>query len=101
MEQLYQDAKVAAILCVGGPVKYGFEEGVDGITDEWLFQNVVPNIRRRFPNDRNLCVVLAKALLYICLKHQSEDDDDTVIPVPEHIREKIRAAYNMLGLEED
>ena len=45
--------------------------------------------------------MLAKALLYICLKHQSEDDDDTVIPVPEHIREKIRAAYNILGLEED
>ena len=34
VKQLYQDTKVADILCVGGPVKYEFEEGVDGITDE-------------------------------------------------------------------
>ena len=97
VKQLYHDAKVAATLCVGGAVKYVL---IEGISDEWLYENVVPSIRRRFPNDRKLCVLLAKALLYICLKSVDESDT-TAIPVPSHIRDRVIVAYNSLGLEDD
>jgi hypothetical protein len=55
--QVYTDAKVESLLCVGGPVKYQLKRGVQ-IHNEWLFQNVVPNICRRYINDLNLCKML-------------------------------------------
>ena len=39
----YEDAKVAADLCKGGPVKYALK-GVSGLSDDWLLENSVPNI---------------------------------------------------------
>ena len=74
VRQLYQDAKVAAVLCIGGPGKYVLKEDVtEDINDQWLFVKVIPNIRYRFVNDRKLCLNLAKALLYICMKRQSDE----------------------------
>jgi len=42
-----QDAKVAAKLCMGGPVQYVPHDGSD-ITDAWMLQNVVPHIAQHF-----------------------------------------------------
>jgi len=91
VQQLYEDARVASLLCRGGPVRYTIKEGVQ-ITDGWLFEHVVPNIRRRFPNDARLCRVMALSLLYICLQHNEE------ICVPAPLRNRVKDAYTALGL---
>jgi len=43
---------------------------------------------------------LADALLYICLKSINESDT-TAISVPSHIRDRVAASYNSLGLDDD
>jgi hypothetical protein len=86
------DAKVTAALCAGGPVKYALKDGID-IGSEWLFENVLPNIRNKFRNDTKLCCVLALPLLYACMK------DD--IMIPEGIRIRVKDAYSNLGFDED
>jgi hypothetical protein len=40
---LYTDAFVASLLCQGGPVAYQLKEGMI-VTDDWLFEHVLPNI---------------------------------------------------------
>ena len=88
---------MAGCLCIGGPIKYELVRSEDvrsAVTSQWLFANVVPHIRARFPGDFRLCNVLGKALLFACLS------DDERIFVPGELRERVRAAYNALGLEE-
>lgn len=87
VKQLTIDAKVAGVLCVGGPIKYKLKAGVN-LTDDWLFDNVVPNIRRRYPNDSRLCRVLATALLYGALDPQIGEE-----LLPPSLRERITTAY--------
>jgi hypothetical protein len=87
VKQLTIDAKVAGVLCVGGPIKYKMKEGVN-LTDEWLFNNVVPNIRRRYPNDSRLCKVLATALLFAAMDPQVGEE-----MIPPAMRERITTAY--------
>lgn len=91
MQQLFEDAKLAGILCLGGPVMYAAKEGITGITNQWLFEHVVPNIRRRFWNNNRLCRILCLLLIYICLAHNEE------VFVPGELR---NAAYAELGLDE-
>ena len=55
------DARVAAVLCVGGAIKYGISPK-SSVTDEWIVQNVSPNIARLCP--RQVAVVLGRALLW-------------------------------------
>ena len=43
VRQLTVDAKVAGILCVGGPIACCMKQGVT-LTDEWLFEHMCPNI---------------------------------------------------------
>ena len=57
----YPDAKVAATLCIGGPVKYELRRGC-GISDDWVLDNVAIHIARHFP--RGVALVLGKALLW-------------------------------------
>ena len=89
--QAYTDAKVEGLLCVGGPVKYQLKRGLQ-IHNEWLFQNVVPNIHRRYFNDLHLCKMLGLAVLYASL--------DEAIHVPRDIRQRVTGAYAALGLDE-
>ena len=91
VQQLYEDVRVASLLCRGEPVQYTIKEGVQ-ITDDWLFEHVVPNIRRRFPNDAMLFRVMALSLLYICLQHNEE------IYVPAPLRNRVKDTYTDLGL---
>lgn len=92
VKQLYVDAKVCGKLCVGGPIKYKPKEGIV-LHDEWLFEHVVPNLRRRFPNDSRLCKVLAHALLFAAM------DPDLGENLPPITRERITHAY--LGIYPD
>lgn len=89
--QLYTDAKVASLLCVGGPVKYKLKNGI-AISNDWLFEHVVPMIRQRYHNDLNFCTVMALAILFAAL--------DESIDVPLRIRNRVKLAYSELGLEE-
>ena len=59
----YTDAFVAGLLCNGGPVKYTLQDDLI-VTDNWLFVECVPSIRRRFPQDHRLCHLLGLATLY-------------------------------------
>jgi hypothetical protein len=76
-------------------VKYALKDGITGVTQQWLFQNVVPHIRRRYRNDTTLCNVLALPLLYACL------GDNEKIAIPDELRNRVCAAYNALGNEEE
>ena len=60
----YPDAKVAAILCVGGPINYVEKEGY-GIGNDFLLAAVVPHINRRFGAD--IAVLLGLPLLWACM----------------------------------
>jgi len=63
--QVHIDAKVAALLCPGGAIKYKLKASLaDLITDDWLFTKCVPHIRRRYPNDHRLCRILGLATLH-------------------------------------
>jgi len=42
------DAKVAAVLCRGGPCKYVLKRGC-GISEDWILEYAVPKIALRFP----------------------------------------------------
>ena len=53
-------------------MKYVVKEGITAIIDVWLFEHMVPNMRRRFCNDSRLCKVMALSLLYICLSSNAE-----------------------------
>ena len=57
----YPDAKVAATLCIGGAVKYGIQ-AESGVSDDWILQNVCPNVGSIYP--RRVAVVLGRALLW-------------------------------------
>jgi hypothetical protein len=98
VKQLYQDAKVAGVLCLGGPCKYVYKDDCESITDDWLFEHVVPNISAKF--GRSFAAVLGKAVLYICLKEQDSQQRDKFVPVPADIRQRVCAAYAELGLDE-
>ncbi len=98
VKQLYQDAKVAGILCLGGPCKYIYKDGCEMITEDWLFEHAVPNIRAKY--GCSFAAVLGKAVLYICLKEQDPQQRDKFVPVPADIRQRVRADYAELGLDE-
>jgi hypothetical protein len=57
----YIDAKSAAALCKGGPCTYSIKSN-SGITNDWILDYVVPNIRNNF--DRQIAIVLGKAVTW-------------------------------------
>ena len=57
----YPDAKVAAILCIGGAVKYSVRTGTN-INSDFILTHVCPNIKNTFP--REVSLVLGTALLW-------------------------------------
>jgi hypothetical protein len=84
IELPFPDAKVAGKLCIGGPCKYVIKEG-SGVTDDFLLQHVVPNIRARFPAD--VATVLAKPLLWMLFSSERNY-------LPQAMRDRIQTAYN-------
>lgn len=94
LQQTFADANVAAVLCRGGAVRYQLKHDVE-LTDTWLFEHVVPHLRRRYPVDNGLCRVLGHALLYICLSSNEE------VAIPTALCNRVKAAYAALGLDEE
>jgi hypothetical protein len=88
----YPDAKVAAILCIGGPCKYVLRNG-SGISDQWLSENVVPCMLDRI--QRNVSLVLALPLLWACFDPRMESF------VPQGLRARIRDAYDRIRVLND
>ena len=93
VKQLFIDAKVAAALCVGGPIKYELiGEAKAVVTNEWLFRNVVPCIRERFSGDSRFCCVLGLSLLFGCF------DEELSQELPLHIVARVRNAWDETGV---
>ena len=44
VQQLYKDAEVCELLCLGGSIMYAVKDSITVIATTWLFQHVVPNI---------------------------------------------------------
>lgn len=75
VKQLPTDGKVAAVLCVGQPVKYKLKPNT-AITRQWLLTNVVPGIHELYSGDdaNRIADVLALPLLFAVLEPGLEDD---------------------------
>ena len=85
----YPDAKVAAALCVGGPIKYELARD-SRMSDDWVLEHVSRNIAQRFP--RQMAIVLGKALLWgICDEEVSKFIDSQMV---ERVRADVRALEN-------
>jgi hypothetical protein len=58
-EDEYADVSTASSLCLGGAIKYKLKDTIASqITTDWLAENVVPNIAKRFTEDRMLFAAL-------------------------------------------
>jgi hypothetical protein len=79
------DMKVCAMLCVGGPCSYVVE--ADGIDNDFIVQNVVPNIAAKF--GEAVALVLGRALLWTVFSDKAEW-------VPGVIQTRVQAAYHGL-----
>ncbi|KAI2506250.1 hypothetical protein MHU86_8185 [Fragilaria crotonensis] len=96
VKQLFIDAKVAAALCIGGPIKYELSVDVEvrtAVTNDWLFTNVVPCIRARFSGDSRLCRVLGLSLLFGCL------DEELSMELPPFVVARVQNAWEALRLQ--
>ena len=85
----YPDAKVAALLCVGGPCKYGLREG-SGVTEQWLRQHVVPHMLHREKLQLQVVLALARPIIWVCF------DDQVERYMPGPMRNRIRDAYTVI-----
>ena len=70
IELPYPDAKVAGLLCIGGPCKYVVRED-SGVTDKFILTYVTPNTRTRL-GDR-VALILGKALLWYVFHPDAKD----------------------------
>jgi hypothetical protein len=88
VKQEYVDGKVAAALCVGGPVKYELVDGC-GLSNDWLREKVVPGISRYYgdDDDNKNALVLALPLLWIIFDAKEQKR------VPEWLIVKIMGEY--------
>jgi hypothetical protein len=88
----YQDAFVAQTLCVGGACSYVLDCEL-GITDDWLWQHVVPNMMRSpyIAQCPRVAAVLALPLLWACFDANMEEY------MPTSIRADVRRAYAGIG----
>ena len=84
----FPDAKVAASLCVGGPVAYLFvpESGVD---DSWVLDNVVPNISKSH-FCRKTAARLGRAVFWACL------DPLYKSYVPDELLKRVTSSYEQV-----
>jgi len=93
-EEEANDAEVASILCIGGPIKYKLHpEMEEAITTEWLKTHVVPNIGHRF-NDNKLIRVLGLAQFCVCM-----DEDNFDLPIPVAMVARVQNAYSDITIE--
>jgi hypothetical protein len=93
VEQLPTDAKLAGMLCVGGPVKYKIKEDAGNVNEEFLTTAVVPAIHSFFSQEdgNNIAAVLGPALLYACHKPELSH---LLLPA---VRQRVLSAYKALA----
>lgn len=84
----FVDAKVAGMLCHGGPCSYQIREG-SSVTEDWILEHVVPNLRAKSTYDTRMVKLLGKALLWVSLSGRKEW-------VPGNIQAKIEREYSQL-----
>ena len=87
VELPWPDIKVAQMLCVGGACKYVITRE-SGVSNEFVFEFVVPNIKKRFNADVTL--ILGTALLYLIF-----EDEHRV--VPRVLRERVLQALHTVS----
>ena len=80
----WPDGKVAALLCIGGPIKYSVNSNC-GVTREWILRHVVPNIAGFY--DPVVAEVLGTAVLWAIF------DDEESERVPALMVTRVLAAY--------
>ena len=86
----YPDAKVAASISIGGPIKYELV-GNSGLDDNWICQNVTPTIFK-LHHCKKVAVVFGKAILWACFDPSQKDH------VPKLIRERVISQYESIRL---
>ena len=93
----YPDAKTAAALCIGGPIKYVLKKE-SKLDDCWVVEHVVPHMFKMH-KDKKAVGTLGKALLWACFDAEAQD------LVPLHIIKRVVTAYqrvqNQLGETEN
>jgi hypothetical protein len=92
VRQLYDDAKVAASNCWGGAIAYKLKQGFGYVNDDFLMTHVIPNIARRYGNDRRMIHVLGNAVLWACLEESMEDE------IPLALKQRVVTAYLPLAV---
>jgi hypothetical protein len=90
MELPFPDAKVASVLCPGGPVKYKLREG-SNMTSRFILQHVVPKIAAKLGND--VAMVLGKAVLWGAFAEVGEEASSIM---PNWLSDRIRTKYSIL-----
>lgn len=83
----YPDAKVASLLCVGGPCSYRIKEG-SAITDAWILEHVVPRITALY--GETLAKLLGKALLWTIFSEKSGWVSAAIV-------DRVKGAYNNIA----
>jgi hypothetical protein len=91
VDQPHTDAKVEAVLCVGGPMKYMLVDD-GGITWAWIKEHVVPGIAQKFGPLNTIVEVLALPLLWAC------HDPVESRRVPLELGSRIRVAYGLIRI---
>eukprot|EP00980_Cylindrotheca_fusiformis_P006798 scaffold1423_cov74-Cylindrotheca_fusiformis.AAC.1 len=84
VELPFPDAKVAGLLCIGGPCKYVLAPG-SNVTNEFLLNHVMTNSAARIGND--VAIVLGRALLWYAFTDNGRED------LPTELSERIQDAY--------
>lgn len=86
----YPDAKVAAALCVGGPVAYQIVAG-SGVDNNWIVANVVPNLFKSHFCKKTAARV-GRAVLWACL------DPHYKTYVPDELLKRVTSSYERIKL---
>jgi hypothetical protein len=91
VDQPQIDAKVEAVLCVGGPIQYALVDN-SGISPEWLKINVVPGLTEKFGPLNTIAMVLALPVLWACL------DPEESRRVSDALCTRIKVAYGLIRI---
>ena len=84
----FPDAKVAFVLCHGGPIGYEIVEG-SGLSNEWIIQHVTPNTATVYGT--KMATILGNALLWACCDEDAKSIVDTTL------HKRVMAAYNAVN----
>jgi hypothetical protein len=88
IELPYPDAKVAGLLCIGGPCKYSVLEE-SNVSDDFILIHVTPHVRTRTGDPT--AIVLGRALLWYAFAAEGSED------LPPDVYGRIHQAYAQIA----